>query len=739
MIPQELLSFQQWVCTDTTKIPIDPKTGKPAAVNDPSTWGSYEQARAKGPYVGFVLTENDPYAVIDLDETENPEQLQVQRAIYEKFDSYSEISLSGKGCHIWVRGSVPEGRKRGPVEVYSSGRYMICTGNVLHKEPIADRQQLLDLLYDEMKSTDVVGYEDGEEVESDATLVDRATNAENGDKFIQLCSGNWEGEYPSQSEADYALLSFLCFYSRNSGQVKRIFRMTGLGQRDKATRNDKYLDRSILKIREHEPPPVDAERLFEALALVGHQQMVGPEVVPAKVLAEGPQPRVNGNIVYPPGLLGEIAHYIYSAAPRPVGEVGLMAALGLLSGIAGRAYNMVFSGLNQYLVVLAPTGSGKEGAHSGIDQLVSAIRPNVPMVDRFIGPSAFASGQAMIRALDDRPCFVSLLGEFGHTLAQLCDPKASPSTVMLRRVMLDLYTKSGWGRMLRSSVYADVEKNTREVNAPAITLLGESTPEIFYGAIDASRIAEGLIPRFSILEYTGKRPRLNDHPFMTPDQIIVDRLTELVIYALTHEQNMAQPMILERMCDPKAYALLREYNDMVDQIMVEAQADIELQLWNRAHLKALRIAGLLAVGQNIHNPRISFADAEWATRFVQYEVTELLNRYRSGQAGSGEIRLEHEIKKVVIEYLAMTKVQRARYEVPAALLDSNAIPYSYLRRRLRRLTMVREHKLGPKRAVEDAVADLTTAGILEQVPQKQALEQFKVRSKLFVLGEAFKP
>jgi len=39
----------------------------------------------------------------------------------------------------------------------------------------------------------------------------------------------------------------------------------------------------------------------------------------------------------PPGFLGEVAQFIYGAAPRPVPEIALAGAIGLLAGIVGRA------------------------------------------------------------------------------------------------------------------------------------------------------------------------------------------------------------------------------------------------------------------------------------------------------------------------------------------------------------------------------------------------------------------
>ncbi len=46
----------------------------------------------------------------------------------------------------------------------------------------------------------------------------------------------------------------------------------------------------------------------------------------------------------PPGLVGEVAQFIYKAAPRPVPEIALVGAIGLIAGIVGRCFNISRTG-----------------------------------------------------------------------------------------------------------------------------------------------------------------------------------------------------------------------------------------------------------------------------------------------------------------------------------------------------------------------------------------------------------
>lgn len=733
-IPMELRALPQWVCAGPDKVPLSPRTGQPASVTDPNTWATFEEAVRTGmKHVGFVLAEWDPYTIIDLDNKPSkpctPEQWARHQKILEAFDSYTERSASGTGYHIIVKGRIPAGVHRDNVEVYSTARYMICTGDVVRNTPIADYQQLLDVLYGEMKPADVVELDDVEGIMSDEEVVEMAMRAANADKFNELCRGDWQAMgYESQSEADFALLSIFAYYTRDNEQVRRLFRMSPLGQREKAQKNDKYLNFALGKIRAQQPPLVDFEELTANLA---------PATSIPEALTPAPAPYIKDTapvvpgVSLPPGLVGEVAQYIYQTAIRPVPEIALGAAIAITAGVCARSYNISGSGLNQYLILLAKTGAGKEGAVTGIDNLIAAIRPQVPMVDQFIGPSAFASGQALIKVLDDRPCFVSVLGEFGLTLQQLCDPRASSPQIMLKKVLLDLYSKSGWNKVLRSSVYSDTDKNTKIVQAPNVTILGESTPESFFEGLDSIHIAEGLIPRFSVIEYTGPRPPRNRNANTPPSQQLVARFSELVAVSLTTANNGTCANV---QMESSAIQLMDEFDAKADGMINAAGSDVDMQLWNRAHLKALKLAAVIAVGCNPHSPVVTADIARWSIDFVERDVAVMTTRFQRGEVGVGDHRHEVDIRKAVENYLAMSEAQRLQYKTPKSLLNQPVVPFHYLRRKLRLLSAFKNDRRGVARALEESLKDMVKAEILRQVPPQQAMEKFGVTTELYVKG-----
>ena len=137
-IPKELRSRPQWV-VHRQKVPFDPKTGRSASPTDLTTWGTFSEALERlkaGGYdgLGFVFCSADPFSGIDLDKCRNPETGELTpeaSAIVHHLEGYAEVSPSGTGVHIIVRGKLPESKRRGWIEAYSQGRYFTVTGKAL--------------------------------------------------------------------------------------------------------------------------------------------------------------------------------------------------------------------------------------------------------------------------------------------------------------------------------------------------------------------------------------------------------------------------------------------------------------------------------------------------------------------------------------------------------------------------------------------------------------------------------
>lgn len=750
-IPMELRERMQWLCWryetsatgKPTKVPYNPASMLHASVTDPSTWVSFQQAvdnLASFDGIGFVLTRSDPYCIIDLDNKVEkpitPDQWALHQRILSTFETYTEKSVSGRGYHIVMRGAVPRGLHRDCVEVYSDMRYMAFTGEVTRNAPIVECQTLLDKMIGQMEPLasipDLIQI-DGKY--SDAYICEMASAATNGEKYVALCNGKWKDlGYPSQSEADYALLSMLTFYTLDNAQVLRLFRASALGKRDKATQDDRYLNRGIANIRSKMPQPADlqaaaslAKAVTDAYKEEQAEKLAQPSVSATPTRAE---PYTN----IPPGLIGQLTQYFYDSAIRPVYEVALSAAICFMAGVVGRQFNISKTGLNQYVLLIAKTGTGKEGAANGINALVSAVRPQVPRIDECIGPGAFASGQGLIKTLDKNKCFVSILGEFGLTLQSLNDPRASASTLLLKRVLLDLYSKSGWHQVLRSTAYSDQEKNTQTVYAPSLSILGESTPEMFYEGINSSDIANGLIPRMQVLEYNGERPPRNRNAGAAPSAELVDRVAAVAARALTMQSNNSCAQVS---IESDALLMLDKFDEYCDSKIKNSHGEGETQLWNRAHLKALKLAALLAVGVNDNAPTVTTELADWACKFTHEGTLAIVRKFSDGETGTGDRKQISDVRRLIQEYFAYDKKTLLNYKCDPKLQDAYLVPYNYFTVRALQLSGFCRDARGAARCLK-ATLDLMVAGeMLNQVDPATALQKFGKRQVLYSIGNSW--
>lgn len=150
-VPEELRALPQWCVYrleprigkpgKMEKVPYDFRTGNKADDTEPKMWSPFKSAVAAsvlGGYdgVGFMFSADDPYVGVDLDDCRDKTTGEIAAWAHEfinALDGYAEVSPSGTGVHVIVRGSWRHGvHKRayqgGQVEVYEQDRFFTVTG-----------------------------------------------------------------------------------------------------------------------------------------------------------------------------------------------------------------------------------------------------------------------------------------------------------------------------------------------------------------------------------------------------------------------------------------------------------------------------------------------------------------------------------------------------------------------------------------------------------------------------------
>lgn len=696
--------------------------------------------------IGFVLQNTDPYTCIDLDYKEGVttvEQLERYQKIIDTFDSYTEVSVSGKGVHIWVKGAIGAGARRDGVEVYSQERFIICTGNVVIDKPIAYRQELLDILISEIREGEShlkFELQDTEDYFEDYEILELATNASNSEKFNMLCEGRWaELNYPSQSEADLSLMSMFAFYSTSNEQCRRLFRMTALGKREKATKNDRYLNYALTIIRSRQKMEQENAKRAEVLGIAIAQRLQHEEELKKQLVQQctqtvpGPVAEITGleqaeeGLPYPPGVAGDIARFIYGSSPRPVKEVSIVATIGLLAGICGKAFHIPQSGLNIYMILVARSAIGKESMHSGISHILTKLRESVPTASNFVNFADFASGPALVKACAENPSFVNVAGEWGKKLSRLSkEDRVDGPMQQLRTVMTNLYQKSGPGSIAGGMMYSNKDNNVVSVSGVAYSMIGETTPGTFYDALTESMMEDGFLSRFNIVEYNGDRPPANKKPVTTLTPSLAEKLSEIVVYAST---LLARYQHCEVQFSPEAQHKIDLFDVECDTEINSTVEESWRQMWNRAHLKVCRLAALLAVADSHLHPVVKLEHLEWAMALVRRDIEIMSNRIKSGDVGIGDSTRERKIMSVIRTYLA--KPLPETYGIPDTMRQLGIIPRRFIQLRISRVNCFTNHRAGATVAIDATLRSLCDSGYIMEIAKDKLESNYGYQGKCY--------
>lgn len=265
VIPLELRTRAQWLCWRReqvkgriAKVPYRADGAGRASATDAATWCDYRTARdaARCPHfdgVGFVLTENDPFVGVDLDDCRDPRAGLVHplaMEIIRRCATYTELSPSLKGIRMFGVARLPRNHpcRTGKIEVYSTGRYLTVTGVSVTAAPrLADISDALHWLFRSFfRQPRLFPNRCHEESACDDVVIERALAARNGAQFAMLWAGDWRtAGYASQSEADLALMSHLVYWCRAElNQMLRLFEQSGLCRPKWLERSD-YRNRTV--------------------------------------------------------------------------------------------------------------------------------------------------------------------------------------------------------------------------------------------------------------------------------------------------------------------------------------------------------------------------------------------------------------------------------------------------------------------------------------------------------------
>ena len=295
-IPEALRSYKQWIVWKWVwngkkwdKPPFKADGTGNASSTDPNTWTTFNVALAAyqaGDFdgIGFVLTENDPFTMVDLDKcTDELWAVDMMSAL----DSYTEGTPSGDGYHVISEATKPEtmGSKSkdfhsSRVEVYSSGRYMTMTGNHIADYPLTIEKRQIQL---ETTCKALFRKQEKPKARTSTAQAANLNDHELLERMFSACKGS-EGLYRGNqsddaSADDLALCNHLAFMTGgDAARMDAFFRTSGL-MRDKwderhrsdgTTYGQMTIEKAIAGTKNtynpvaNAPAPVDPATIFQS-------------------------------------------------------------------------------------------------------------------------------------------------------------------------------------------------------------------------------------------------------------------------------------------------------------------------------------------------------------------------------------------------------------------------------------------------------------------------------------------
>ena len=260
-VPDEMKARPNWVVVKTwwnadkgkyNKRPVNCNSdkGEYAESDNPETWTTFDNAlkylkEKGGTTIAYALDEKDNVSCIDLDRCydENGQPSALAKEVLSKCGkTYVEKSVSGNGLHIFGKTEGMDIRsfsKDGDLEFYQKEHFIAMTGDGagfyrLESFDTPEMKELLSRKCDKREEwKGVCKGVNGLSTMTDRDVVEKATNAKNGDKFKRLYAG--EDLQNNHSNSDMSLMNLLAYWCNgDKEQMLRIFATSGLFRPNKS-------------------------------------------------------------------------------------------------------------------------------------------------------------------------------------------------------------------------------------------------------------------------------------------------------------------------------------------------------------------------------------------------------------------------------------------------------------------------------------------------------------------------
>lgn len=648
MFPSCLVSRRQWLTwayAGGTKLPLMP-SGKTFRSNDPSTYSDFDSVKDLE-QVAYCFTSDDPFFGIDLDDCIVDGKLTFgAKMVMSLFEGkcFAEISPSGEGIKLIGIGKKPEkmrcvydweGQK---IEVYDHSRFWTITRNVFDNQTeIADCQLELDrlfhLLHKEESKPQLVAVQKIDFAPTDDLLLKRAQG------YLQHTPVPVKGEINNTLFKTAGHLRSLTVNGErlSDDQIQDLMWQWCGGCDPDLT--PEYLRSRVINSKSCGTPPADKpeeKSVYQPVDMSVIEDWLASqdETVDDETYIE--------SLVPPQGLIRKIFDYYCATAFYKSNLMGMATAMSLVQTLFGRRVQSSNGcRTNDYNVVLAPTGNGKENCERTITRILEAAGGT-----DLIMAAGVQSGNGLLAALAAQPCSIWIKDEFGVYLEGVFGKKKQPMEAQVGRLLLELYSKSD----SRYSGNAHAAGKKHEIIQPHLVLLGLSTQGTLATSIDFGQVESGTMNRISWWVVT-------ERPTVQEDIEIVEVPPDLASVVKSWLDFCPEDDCLPP--SPKPFVIPWDKNAKdrwiehlrAIRIKQDSESSLHAALWSRTAHRTLkfalcsvcsRISGPQEINEH-YVPRIDITDVEWAIKLSNWISRSAVEFALTATADFGQKRAESAI------------------------------------------------------------------------------------------------
>ena len=435
------------------------------------------------------------------------------------------------------------------------------------------------------------------------------------------------------------------------------------------------------------------------------------------------------DIEIPEGLLGDIIRWGVSFSHKQAKEATVAVFLGYLSGIIGKAWQIGDMGLNNYVLCIGKSAVGKSSAGDAVEALHRRIVEAQPQATGMLRIGYPASDKGVWTDLQENDSLAYRLDEFVKTISQATSGKNAIKKGILDE-MMKMYDKSGYNKVAGGYSYSKKENNIRIDKNVGLSFFGDGVSDDYYRSLTGQMVSDGMVSRFTVIEYTGDREYDNENRIMEPPENIVNQLVDIVSYAIQlnlSDNHRGVTLSIDAQAEKRRIS--RESDDIINSINARDRESKLPNFITRRVMKIMKIAGVMAVLANYKEPTIDIEHIHWARHVIDQCIAREMWWVRQGVVNGVA-------DDAVVDDLFLSKIKEF-IEDPVGddrtveLARSGVLQLSTLYDIARKIQVIRDHRIGLNERYKLALKSLSEIGRLKYYSRRAAQKNFGLTNECY--------